>query len=151
MICPEYHFPSTSPENNKIVADFVSTIIWGKPECLSDYCTMAVIENGTLVGGTVYHNYHRDEGVIELTSASTSKRWLTRPVIRAMFDLPFDRLGCQLIALRVSERNKNMCTIARKFGFDEVYIPRLRGRDEGEWIFTLTDDAWLKHRVKAHE
>jgi RimJ/RimL family protein N-acetyltransferase len=44
--------------------------------------------------------------------------------------------------LRVSERNKTMIGIARKFGFSETYIPRLRGRDEGEFIFSLTDDAW---------
>jgi len=59
-----------------------------------------------------------------------------------MFWLPFERLGCQLVVLRVSERNKNMCGIARTFGFSEVYIPRLRGRDEGEVIFSYTDDQW---------
>jgi len=104
---------------------------------------MAVLSpSGELIAGTVYHNWHPNEGVIELSSFSISKRWLTRPVIRAMFALPFVRLGCQLVVLRVSERNKSMCEIARTFGFTEVYIPRLRGRDHGEFIFSFTDDQW---------
>jgi RimJ/RimL family protein N-acetyltransferase len=145
-----YHSPTASPVQNKIVGDFVSAIVFGAPDCLDKYCTMAVHEDGKLIAGTVYHNYHPQEGVVELTSASTSKRWLTRPVINAMFCMPFASLRCQLVVLRVSERNTGMCKIARKFGFDEVYIPRLRGRDEGEYIFTLTDDAWNKHKVNTN-
>ena len=142
MIETVYHSPTASPVQNKIVGDFVSAIVFGAPDCLDKYCTMGVHQDGKLIAGTVYHNYHPKEGVIELTSASTSKRWLTRQVINAMFALPFDCLGCQLTVLRVSERNTGMCKIARKFGFTETYIPRLRGRDEGEYIFCLTDDQW---------
>lgn len=143
MIVTQYYSETIQPHNNKLVGDFVSRIVWGNDGALEKYCTMAVIENGSLIAGTVYHNYHPSEGVIELTSGSLSKKWLTRPVIRAMFSLPFVRLGCQLVVLRVSERNNGMCKIARKFGFDETYIPRLRGRDEGEMIYTLTDDQWF--------
>ncbi len=116
--------------------------IWGEPDRISNYSTMAVAEDGKLIAGTIYHNWQPDTGVIELTSYSTSKKWLTRKVIHAMMHAPFKRLGCQLIALRVSERNVEMCAISRKFGFSEVFIPRLRGREEGEFIFTLTDDQW---------
>lgn len=144
----KYYFQSTSPDNNKVVGDWVSTVIWGEPERLAKYCTMAVLDDDKLIGGTVYHNYYQDEGVIELSSASVSKRWLTRPVIRAMFSLPFERLGCQLVVLRVSERNETMCKIARTFGFSEVYIPRLRGRDEGEFVFSFTDDQWMASKYR---
>lgn len=142
MILTEYYGPQTMPENNKVIGDFVSTGIWGAPDRIEQYCSMAVVEDGKLIAGTLYHNWQPDEGVIELSSFSTNKRWLTRRVIRAMFHLPFVRLGCQLVVLRVSERNKVMCDIARAFGFTEVYIARLRGRDEGELIFSYTDDQW---------
>lgn len=142
MIVTEYYGPYTHPENNEAVGNFVSTGIWGAPDRIEKYCSMAVLENGKLIAGTLYHNWHEDEGIMELSSFSLSKRWLTRRVIRAMFHLPFERLGCQLVVLRVSERNKTMCNIARSFGFTEVYIPRLRGRDEGEFIFSYTDDQW---------
>lgn len=103
---------------------------------------MAVDNDGGLIAGTLYHNWHPSSGVIELTSAAISKRWLTRPVINAMFDLPFRRLGCQMVVLRVAERRQNMVHIARSFGFSEHFIPRLAGPDEGEFVFTLTDDQW---------
>lgn len=141
-----YHGPESSPVQNKAVGDFVSTGIWGKPDEITQYCSMAVLDGPDLIAGTLYHNWHPEAGVIELSSFSLSKRWLTRRVIRAMFALPFVRLGCQLVVLRVSERNTGMCQIARTFGFTEVYIPRLRSRDEGEFIFSYTDDQWRQSK-----
>lgn len=103
---------------------------------------MAVLEDGALIAGTLYHNWQPEEGVIELSSFSNSRRWLTKSVVRCMFTGPFKVLGCQMVVLRVSELNENMIGIARKFGFEETYIPRLRGRNEGEMIFRYTDDQW---------
>ena len=142
MLEPRYFGPRSAPAENKAVGDFVSRLIWGEAGQVAEYCSMGVFDGTKLVAGTLYHNWQEDAGVIELTSASTTKRWLTRRVIQAMFHLPFNMLGCQMVVLRVSERNSNMIHIARSFGFTEVYIPRLRGRDEGEYIFTLTDDQW---------
>lgn len=144
MIQTEYYSHGT--HQNKVVGNFVSFGIWGEPDRLENYCTMAVLEDSQLIAGTVYHNWYPEEGVIELSSFSLSKRWLTKKVIRAMFSLPFVRLGCQLVVLRVSERNKTMCDIARTFGFTEVFVPRLRGRDHGEYIFSFTDDQWKSSR-----
>lgn len=109
---------------------------------------MGVFDDGALIGGTIYHNWAPENGVIELTSAAVSRRWLSRPVIRAIFDLPFRRFGCQVVVLRVSERNDNMIHIARSFGFDEHFIPRLCGRDEGQFVFTLNDDQWAKSKFR---
>ena len=142
MIVTDYYSETINPKSNEIIGDFVSTVIWGDKGHIEKYCSMAVIEDGQLIAGTLYHNYQPKEGIVELSSGSLSKRWLTRRVIRAMFWLPFERLGCQLVVLRVSERNKTMCGIARTFGFTEVFIPRLRGRDEGEYVFSYTDDQW---------
>lgn len=146
MIITEYYGPQTNPESNEIMGDFVSEVIWGEKGKIENYCSMAVIRDGNLIAGTLYHNWHPDAGVIELSSAAIKKRWLTDNVIRAMFHLPFERLGCQLVVLRVSERNVVMCKTARHFGFTEVYIPRLRSRDEGEFIFSYTDDQWRASR-----
>jgi RimJ/RimL family protein N-acetyltransferase len=150
-LTPVYFGPRSSPLQNTTVGRFVCELIWQKAEAIRDYCTMGVYEDESLeslVAGTVYHNWHPETGVIELTSASLSKRWLTRNVVNAMFDLPFKRLGCQLVVLRVSETNENMVCIARSFGFDEHFIPRLGGRDKGEHIFTLTDDQWSSSKFR---
>jgi len=141
-----YFGPRSFPLENLTVGEFVSRLIWGEAECLQNYCTMGIYDEDRLVAGTVFHNWQPESGVIELTSATTTKRWLTKPVIRAMFKLPFDILGCQLAVLRVSERNEAMVRIARDFGFTEAYVPRLRGRDEGEFIFSFSDDQWRASR-----
>lgn len=84
---------------------------------------------------------------MELSSASDSKKWLQPKIIYKMFNFPFNLMGAQMVALRVSEKNTNMVNIAKRFGFSGVLIPRLRGRDESEWIFTLTDDDWKESRI----
>lgn len=145
---PSYFGPRSSPLENATVGRFVCELIWQKADAIREFCSMGVHHAGTLVAGTLYHNWHPETGVIELTSASLDKRWLTRPVVNAMFDLPFKRLGCQLVALRVSETNENMVRIARSFGFDEHFIPRLGGRNTGEHIFTLTDDQWSASKFR---
>lgn len=142
MIWTQYYGPQTEPQGNEAVGSFVSSGIWGRPDAIKDYCSMAVLNNNDLIAGTLYHNWHPEEGVMELSSFSLDKRWLTKRVINAMFQLPFKQFACQLVVLRVSEKNTVMCDIARKFGFSEYLIPRLRGRNENEVIFTFSDDQW---------
>lgn len=101
-----------------------------------------VAENGALIGGTAFHNYYPKEGVVEMSSASVSSRWLTRKMIHTIFSYAFDLLGCQLVVMRVSIDNSRMMNIARRFGFNIYTIPRLRGRMEAEAVCTYTDDQW---------
>ena len=117
---------------NVAVGDFVSRLCFGAPGGFDRFASMGVFDDGSLIGGTVYHNWQQGSGVIELSSAATSRRWLQPHVIRAMFAFPFDGMSAQMVGLRVSENNKVMISIARRFGFDGYFIPRLRGRNEGE-------------------
>lgn len=137
---------SRAQEINAALAGFVAVRI-GAERGFGPCATLGLIENDALVAAVVFHNWHPEEGVIEMSSASDSKRWLMRPMINAMFNFCFDECGCQLVVLRVSERNAGMVAIARRFGFSETRIERLRGRDEAEMIFTMTDDAWSAHPV----
>lgn len=146
MISHRYINPNVEPDFNKAVGDFVSTVIFGEPERISDYCAMAVVDDVRIIAGVLYNNWHPANCVIEMHAASIDKRWLTRHVLKAMFALPFDQLGCQMCVLRVSEHNKPMLRIAKAYGFNEYVIPRLRGRNEAEHILTLTDDDWRASR-----
>lgn len=98
--------------------------------------------DGVLVAGTVFHNYDKKAGIIELSSASKDPRWLSRDTLRLMFSYPFDQLDCQMVVLRVAEKNDRMRGIAKRFGFTEYIIPRLRGRSEAECVQTLTYEQW---------
>mgnify|MGYP001186295903 CR=1 FL=1 len=106
------------------------------------YITMGVFDGSKLVAVMLYNNFHPEAGVIEIHGAATSPRWLTRPVLWEMFSYPFIQMGCQNVVMRVSERDKRLARILTAYGFQHVTIPRLRGRDEGERIYWLTDDAW---------
>lgn len=127
------------------VAKWVAEHIPGCERGFDGQGAIGVIENGRLIGGTVFHNWSPESGVVEMSSAATSPRWLCRPMLKAIFGYVFDQLGCQLVVMRVSERNTRMIRIAEKFGFTGYLIPRLRGRDEAEWVFTLTEEKWRQH------
>lgn len=131
--------------HNSVVAEWVAEHIPGCERGFDKPVAIGVVENERLIGGTVFHNWNPEAGVIEMSSAGTSPRWLCRKMIRAIFEYVFDQIECQLVVMRVSERNERMIGIANKFGFDGVLIPRLRGREEAEFIFTLTEEQWRQH------
>lgn len=151
MIRHYYATPTHNPDGNRAVADFVSHIIWGEPGRIEKYSTMAVVDDGVLIAGVVFHNWDEDAGVMELTAASASPRWLTTPIIQAMHQFPFDLIGAQMVMHRVRGDNERMIRIHRKFGCHEVVIRRGCGRDTDCHVFTLTDDQWRAHPVALRE
>lgn len=134
--------PRSAPGINQAVGDFVSYQIWGQPGRITGYSSLGVFDGEKLVAGVLYHNWSPEAQVIEMSAASTTRRWLTRRVLKTMFDIPFNRFDCQMVVLRVSEHNAVMLHIARQYGFNEYVIPRLRGRNEAEHILTLTKEGW---------
>lgn len=110
----------------------------------SESFSIANVGKDGILGATVLHNYYPETGVIELTSVADSPRWMGRNMINAVFSYAFDVLKCQMVVLRVSEINERMVNIAKGLSFKGYLIPRLRGKNEAEWIFCLTDDEWLK-------
>lgn len=142
-------WPSSSPDSNKSVGEFVSRGIFGFPDGFEKYSTAAISLNGKLIAGIVYHNYHPKEGVIELSAFSLSKRWLTKKTIYSILNEPFVSLGCQMLIFRTSSKNDKMLKINRGLGFSEILLPRMRGKNEDEFLFTLTDDDWKSSKYYA--
>jgi len=97
------------------------------------------------IGGAVFHDWNPEAGTMCISSAGND-RWLSRSVLFAMHDYVFNTAGCQLAVLQTSERNKVMQRIAPAYGYRDTRIPRLRGRNEDEILWTLTDDDWRKSK-----
>lgn len=135
---------------DKVVAEWIAARLGQTGFAGYFMSAIGVVENGELVGATAFHNYYPNEGVIEMTSASASSRWLTRGMIKAIFTYVFDYLGCQMVVMRVSANNSRMLNIGNRFGFNSYTIPRLRGKSEDEVIFTLTDDQWRDSKFKRN-
>ncbi|ESX06788.1 hypothetical protein X769_09075 [Mesorhizobium sp. LSJC268A00] len=103
-------------------------------------------ETGELVAGMVFHDFQPGPGLIQISSASKTPRWLTADVRHIMFSYPFDQIGCQMVVLQVSAKNERMVRIAKAFGFTPYLIKRMRGRDEDGYVFTLTEEDWRNGR-----
>lgn len=138
---------SKEPDLNRLLARWAAAHIWGGGNQQFGECrTMGVVLGGDLIAVMVFHNWNPESGVIEISGAGTSKRWLTRTTLRRMFAYPFDDVGCQMVVMRVSERNEPLARMLKVYGFKSHRIPRLRGRSEDEIVFTLTDDDWRANK-----
>lgn len=131
---------------NELVSQWVANHIPGCARGWSNATAIGVADESGIIGGSVFHGWNPEAGVIEISSASTSPRWWSRSMMHAVFSYPFDQLQCQLVVLRVSETNAHMLDIAKRLGFKRYTIPRLRGRNEAECILCLTDDQWRASR-----
>jgi len=131
---------------DELVANFVAQTVPGLERGFGECKTIGIVDNDQLIAGLVYHNWNPEHEVIEISGSSLSPRWLTRSVLKEMFDYPFNRCGCQMVVMRVSEHNKRLHRQLKAYGFKSYEIPRLRGREENEIIFTLTDDDWRAGR-----
>lgn len=114
-----------------------------------DSYSIANVRDRTILGATVIHNWYPETGVVEMTSVADNPRWMDRKMINAVFSFAFDHLNCQLVVLRVSEINTRMVNIAERLGFRGYLIPRLRGKTEAEWIYTMTDDKWRESPFRS--
>jgi RimJ/RimL family protein N-acetyltransferase len=133
---------------NARVADFVASLIEGCERGFTSCTTIGVAnDNQELIAGVVYHNWSPEAGVIEMSCAASTARWLNKSVMQTIFAYPFEEIGCQMVVMRVSDRNERMKRIFRALDFEEYLIPRLRGREEDEIIFTLTQETWLSNQT----
>lgn len=130
-----------------MLSKWVADLIWpGKSRDFGNCQAMAVLEDDVLIAGMVFHNYEPDSGVIEISGAGTSKRWLTRETLRKMFAYPFEECDCQTVVMRVDPEDAPLRRMLTAYGFELYVIPRLRGRHKDENVFLLTDDAWASNK-----
>lgn len=140
---------SRNPEINAVMSRWCSEHFWPKMSRSFGRCaTMGVIRDGKFIAVIVFNNWNPDALTLEITGVATDPRWLTRKVLLAMYGYAFDQAGCQLVLKRVSERNKRILKMLRRSGFEEIVLPRLRGRHEDEILCILTEEQW---RVKEKE
>lgn len=135
------------PDINRSAGEFASMAIWGKPGHLERFCSVTVLQDETPIAAIIMHNWHPSEGVIEITAAGFGP-WQSRRVINEVFGLCFDTMQCQLVVMRVGADDERTIRNSRKLGFTGYLIPRLRGRNSDEWIFTLTEEAWQASRLR---
>lgn len=123
----------------------------GKDKQFENFQALAIIDDDTLIGCVLFHHYNDEYGTIELTIATTSKRWVTRRTIGRMAKYVFDEANCQAAVVRTDKNNKHIRSMLRRAGFAEYSIPRLRGRTKPEIILVLSDDEWNRSKFNKQE
>lgn len=139
---------SVTFDHSRVVAAFVASLIPGCERGWSACRAIGFLDDaGRLEAGVVYHNWEPENGVIEISAASTHRRWTTRDRIKLIFGYPFDGLGCRLVVARIAESNRRARRIWRSLGADEFVIPKLRSPTEAECIYTLDAETWRASKL----
>lgn len=139
---------ANNADEHAVFVDWCNRHIWDDGSQLGGHvdATMGVIDGDQIIAVMAYHNYNPTSQVIEYSGAATSKRWLQRHVLQKMFAYPFDELGCQMLVTRNSAKNTALHRQLTSYGHTPYVIPRLRGRNEDEIIWTLTSEQWADNK-----
>lgn len=131
-------------EVERFVAQMIPHCSRGFGNCV----TMGVLDdNGLLMAGIVYHNWDKEAEHIEISGAALTPRWLTREVLRAMFDYPFGPLcNCQMVVMRLPVDNKRLVYLLSRYGFEFVRQRRMFGRERDGFIASLTVEDWANNK-----
>ena len=130
------------------VAEFVAQNIPGCERGFGPCQAMGFVDDGELVAGFVYHNWSPEYETIEVSGASSKRKWANPDRLSAIFAYPFEEIKCRMVVARHSEHNKRVRRIWRSIGADEYIIPQLRSPTEAEVIATLRRDQWLNSKFQ---
>lgn len=78
---------------------------------------LGVLQDGKLVGGCVFSNFHGHS--IEVSTATDSSTYLTRGMLDQMFGYPFRQLGCVRVTAITREDNVRTQKLLRGLGFTQ--------------------------------
>jgi len=134
--------------HDETVAQFVAQLI---PHCRRGFGANAkaigiIDEEGKLIAGLVYHNFDPEAGIIEVSGASTTARWLTRGTIARFYQYPFLQCNCQMLIQRTPADNTRLLRQLAAYDYTFIKIPRLFGRDRDGVVCCLTYEDWAGNR-----
>lgn len=134
--------------NDALVAEWVRQHIPHMDGCSFGACSAIGIttEEGDMLGGVVFSNYHKKFRWMEVSVASVSPRWLTPRIITEIMRYPFQTAGLKRLQSHAPRRNKAACDFNRRLGFkQEGTLRRAVGGDDAV-VFGMLDTDWRRSR-----
>jgi RimJ/RimL family protein N-acetyltransferase len=134
-------------------------ILYGHTEYVADWAarqlgiaafgpctTIAVVRNFEIVAAAVFHDYRPPN--IEISFVTTDRAWSTPQFVHAVFQYPFDQLGCKRLTSITSASNQRARAFLCRLGFRQEGI-HPEALPEGETAISyglLASDAarWLR-------
>lgn len=97
-----------------------------------------VVRRGNLIGGAIYHQYRPQDGDIMVSVAFDRPDWCLPGTVRALFDYPFNQLGCERITAAVGRHNKRSRRTVEGLGFKlEGVCRKALGRKEDLMLYGI--------------
>lgn len=140
-----YSFGKPGTGLNVELIDFIAKRIGPRGWDSLRTATLGCFHGQEIVGATVFHDWNPEAGVMAMSGAG-DPGWMTNRHIFLAHWYIFEASGCQLAVMQVSERNDRMRRTAEHFGYTGHVIPRLRGKDEAEVIYTLPAEDWIANK-----
>lgn len=81
------------------------------------YTALGVVHGDRLIGGVVFHNYHKIAADIEISAAFTTAKWCLPNTVKQLFAYPLNQLKCRRISARTGRRNKRARSFLERLGF----------------------------------
>ena len=135
-----------------VVEKFIAVKIWGRLRNLAgDTAAVFIDKNKNMAAAVMFQNYDPDAGVIELTGASVTPRFLTRKTLHELYSYAFDQLGCQTVLQTARADDEHQAKLLPRYGFTRHDVPRLKGRNVDAALYVLHDDVWRANRFYREE
>jgi RimJ/RimL family protein N-acetyltransferase len=127
---------SVSTSNQAQLRAWLSNkLSWDLPE--NTYC-IGQLKNDLIIG-CVGFNCHINKSIL-IHSAGLDKTWVTRDLLAATFDYPFNQLGCNILIGQVGSKNYAAKRFNEHLGFKTVCVIR-DAHEQGDLVIqTMTKD-----------
>lgn len=126
------------------IARWAAERIGGSPR-FERFSAIGLEDGGQLVAAVIYDSWFHP-GICGHIASDGTRRWANRAFLRAIFDYPFNQLGCARITAPIAEGNQAAIHFVEKLGF--VLEGRLRcampdGADRLIFGILKEDCKWL--------
>ena len=103
-------------------------------------------DGARLLGAAVFHDYQPRLKSIQISAASSTRRWLSDAILLEIFSYPFHQLGCQRITAITAKRSAGARAFLEDFGFKREGVARHGMGDDDAMLYGLLRREWLKSR-----
>lgn len=101
----------------ELIARFVAQTA-GRPfaDMHTSYTALGWVRRGELIAGLIYKDFTASNCGIHIGTIGGG-HWLTRTLLRAIFDYPFNQLGLRRMTAPIAKKNKPARRFAENLGF----------------------------------
>ena len=95
---------------------------------------------GQLIAGVIYSGYRPRDSAVEMSIYSTSPRWATRRVLRAVFGYPFTQLNLKRVEAVTRDDNHAAQRLLDRLGFTREGVLRSGYQGRDGYIYGMLSD-----------